>query len=85
MAAPEWPSSVGMEAGAGNYQGVETPWPLYRAQKGANNNTNHQNTPRDGAEQERSRRKHDGGGQEGRRPGTEDMNLLRPGRDRAVG
>ena len=58
--------SVGEGAGSGDSQGVNTPWTLTSAQKGAQNKTNHQNTPRDGAAQERVMRKHYIGGQETR-------------------
>ena len=50
-----------MGAGAGDRQGVETPWLLVSAQKGAQNKTNHRKTPRDGEAQEQVRRKHNGG------------------------
>ena len=53
-------------AGAGNFQGADTPRLLISAQKGAQKTTKHQNTRRDRAAQERVRRKYDGGGQEAR-------------------
>ena len=42
----------------GNFQGVETPRPLVSMQKGAQKKTNYQKIPRDGAEQEKVKRKH---------------------------
>ena len=45
---------------------MEMPRPLVSVQKGAQKTTNYQKKPRDGAAQERVRRKHGGGGQEAR-------------------
>ena len=53
------PSSVGIRAGSRNRQGVETPRPLVSAQKCDQNTKKLPKTPRDGAVQERVRRKHD--------------------------
>ena len=50
----------------GDFQGVDTPRLLVSAQKGTHKMTNYHKTPRDGAAQERVKRKHDGGGQEAR-------------------
>ena len=55
-----------MGDGVGDRQGVDTPWTLVSAQKGAQNKTNHRYTPRDGEAQERVRRKHNGGVNEAR-------------------
>ena len=59
-------SSVGKRAGTGIYQEVETPRPLVSAQKVTRKTKTPQEKPRDGAEQERARRKHSGGGKEAR-------------------
>ena len=64
--APAWPISARTRGGAGNCQGVEMLRPLVSAQKGAQNMTNYQKTPRYGAEQEHVRRNHGGGGQDNR-------------------
>ena len=58
--APARPSSVEIRAGAGNYQGVETPRPLVSAQKGTHKTTNYQKIPIDRVAQEWVKRKHDG-------------------------
>ena len=61
---PSRPSSMGMGAGTGNSQGVETYWILDSAQKGAHKKTNYCNTSRYGLAQEWGRMKHGRGVQE---------------------
>ena len=59
-----------MRAGSVDFQGVETPRPIKTAQKGVEEDDNSQKTSRDGAAQDRVKKKHDGGGQETRTGGT---------------
>ena len=59
-----------------------TPRPLFSAQKGAQKTTKYQKIPRDGAAQERFRRKHDRGGHEAKTGGTTPLGIVR---DRATG
>ena len=59
-------SRTGTGVGAGNCQGVETPWPLASAQTGAQKKKNHQKTPRYEAEQKQVMRKNGGRGKKAR-------------------